>query len=142
MQEANSKNFIHLLTNEKPIMIFFHYKDETKEVDKIKSVLNELEKDFPLLPSYEYVIDANEDNKILAEHLEVDKTPVLTFYKNGSFNRYKDKLFTKKAIALFIGSKKLYGKPQTTEDSEEIESIEKKKSPVKKTATKKTANKK
>lgn len=40
--------------------------------------------------------------------MEVDTTPVLIFYKDGCFNRYKDKNFTKKTLSLFLGSKKNY----------------------------------
>jgi hypothetical protein len=66
--------------------------------------------------AYEYIIDENQDNQILAEYLEVDFTPVLIFYKNGNFNRYKDKYFSKKTLSLFLGSKKNYALTEKTKE--------------------------
>jgi len=105
MEKATSKNFVSILSEEKPPLVLFRYKDEKPTFLKL---LNELLKDYPLMNFYEYIIDESEDNEILANHMEVDTTPVLIFYKDGCFNRYKDKNFTKKTLSLFLGSKKNY----------------------------------
>lgn len=112
MKPANSKDFISILSEEKPPLVLFRYKEEKPTFTKL---LDDLLKEYPLMNAYEYVIDDNKDNQILAEHLEVEITPVLVFYKNGSFNRYKDKNFTKKTLSLFLGSKKTYALPAKTE---------------------------
>lgn len=117
MKSANSKNFISILSEEKPPLVLFRYKEEKPSFLKI---LNELLKEYPLLNAYEYIIDENEDNIVLAEHLEVDTTPVLVFYKNGCFNRYKDKNFSKKTLSLFLGSKKNYSLPNESKQKELI----------------------
>lgn len=116
MEKATSKNFISILAEDKPPLILFRY-TEDEQSDKIKETLKELHSDFPLLNTYEYIIDENDDNEILAENLGIAKTPLLVFYKNSCFNRYKDKLFTKKALATFIGSKKTYAKPVTVKNN-------------------------
>lgn len=105
MKSATCKDFISIISEEKPPLVLFRYKNEKPEFMKI---LKDLLKGYPLLNSYEYIIDESEDNQILAEHLEVETTPVLVFYKNGNFNRYKDKHFSKKTLSLFLGSKKNY----------------------------------
>lgn len=117
MKPATSKDFISILSEEKPPMILFRYK---KEKPTFVKILDELLKDYPLLNAYEYIIDENEDNRVLAEHLEVETTPVLVFYKNGSFNRYKDKNFSKKTLTLFLGSKKNYALPENSEQKDLI----------------------
>lgn len=123
MKIANSKDFIGIICEDKPAMIFFHYKDEENDAKKIKAVLKELHKDFPLLSSYEYIIDDNDDNLLLAQHLDVSKTPILVFYKDGCFNRYKDKYFNKKTLGVFIGSKRLYGKPAKEKETKQETTI-------------------
>lgn len=114
MKPANSKDFISILSEEKPPLVLFRYKSEKPSFIKL---LDELAKDYPLLNIYDYVIDDNKDNELLAEHLEVEVTPVLVFYKNGSFNRYKDKNFTKKTLSLFLGSKKTYALNEKNENT-------------------------
>lgn len=109
MEKATSKNFVSILSEEKPPLVLFRYKDEKPTFIKI---LNELLKDYPLMNVYEYIIDETEDNQILAENMEVDVTPILIFYKDGCFNRYKDKNFSKKTLSLFLGSKKNYQESQ------------------------------
>lgn len=109
LKQASSKNFVSILSEEKPPLVLFRYKEE--ELPFLK-LLTDLLKGYPLMNAYEYIIDDTEDNKILAEYLEVDFTPVLIFYKNGNFNRYKDKYFSKKTLSLFLGSKKLYALPE------------------------------
>ena len=116
MEKATSKDFIGILAEDKPPLILFRY-TEDEQADKIAEVLKELQSDFPLLNSYEYIIDESDDNETLAEHLGIVKTPLLVFYKNSCFNRYKDKIFTKKALTTFIGSKKTYAKPVTVKNS-------------------------
>lgn len=105
MKSATSKDFIGIISEEKPPLVLFRYKNEKPLFMKI---LKDLLKGYPLLNSYEYIIDESEDNTILAEHLEIETTPVLVFYKNGNFNRYKDKNFSKKTLSIFLGSKKNY----------------------------------
>lgn len=116
MQKATRKDFISILAEDKPSLILFRYKDD-ELADKIIQTLKEVRSDFPLLKPYEYIIDESDDNSILAENLGIVKTPLLVFYKNSCFNRYKDKIFTKKALTTFIGSKKTYAKPLKLKDS-------------------------
>lgn len=113
MKTATSQDFISILSTEKPSMVLFRYKKEEPVFIKI---LNDLLKEYPLLESYEYIIDENEDNQILSEYLEIETTPVLIFYKNGNFHRYKDKHFSKKTLSLFLGSKKIYQISPTTDN--------------------------
>ena len=71
MKTATSQDFISILSTEKPSMVLFRYKKEEPVFIKI---LNDLLKEYPLLESYEYIIDENEDNQILSEYLEeIDK---------------------------------------------------------------------
>lgn len=108
MKEANSKNFISMLSEDKPVMCFFHYKAEESQVKKIKEIVKAIEKKLPLLPAYEYIIDENPENQLLCDVMEVSSTPVLIFYKDGCFSRYKDKQFSEASIMQFIGNKKQY----------------------------------
>lgn len=117
MQKATSKDFLGILAEEKPPLIIFRYAEDDL-ADKVKATLKELKKDFPMLCSFEYIIDESPENEELANHLEILKTPLLVFYKNSCFNRYKDKAFTKKALSTFIGSKKTYAKPAKPEKQE------------------------
>lgn len=111
MDKVDHSNFITVLSEEKPVMIFFHHKADAAQTQKIKIVLKSVEKDLPLLPLYEYIIDQNDENQILAEYIEVIDTPVFIFYKGGNFHRfhiYKPNKFNKKVIMQFIGNKNLY----------------------------------
>ena len=108
MEKASSKNFVSIISEEKLPLVLFRLKEDKLPFMKI---LNDLLKEYPLLNFYEFIIDENEENTILAQHLEVTFTPVLFFYKNGCFNRYKDKHFSQKTLSLFLGSKKTYDLP-------------------------------
>lgn len=121
MKSATSKDFISILSEEKPPLVLFRYKNEKPEFMKI---LKDLLKGYPLLNAYEYIIDASEDNQILAEHLEVETTPVLVFYKNGNFNRYKDKHFSKKTLTIFLGSKKNYALTEKNSENQDTQSVD------------------
>lgn len=114
MKTADHTNFVSVLSEEKPVMIYFHHLADAAQTQKTKIILKAIEKELPLLPLYEYIVDGNEENQLLADFIEVTETPVFIFYKNGNFHRYKDKTFTKKSISEFIGNKKLYTeKPET-----------------------------
>ena len=115
MKIANHLNFVSIMSEEKPPMVFFHYKDETKESKKIKTTLALIQKELPLLSIYEFIIDENINNEIIADYMDLNKTPIVLFFKNGGFHRYKDKNFTKPSLMHFIGNKKLY---KNVEDSE------------------------
>jgi hypothetical protein len=117
MKNAGHTNFIGILSEDKPVMIFFHYKEDESKTNKIKNILKDIEKDLPLLNIYDYLIDLDEANQTLANHLDVSATPLLVFFKEGSFHRYKDKLFTKPSILQFIGNKKIY---QLTKDDKNV----------------------
>lgn len=108
MKEANSKNFISMLSEDKPVMCFFHSKVEESQVKKIKEIVSSIQKKLPLLPAYEYIIDESPENQLLCDVMEVSSNPVLIFYKDGCFNRYKDKQFSEASIMQFIGNKKQY----------------------------------
>lgn len=115
MLHASSKNFVSILSEDKPPLVLFRYKEDKPNFLKL---LNDLTKDYPLMNIYEYIIDETQDNETLANNLEVNTTPVLIFYKNGNFNRYKDKNFSKKTLSLFLGSKKNYELPKSNSQNE------------------------
>lgn len=121
MKRATSKDFISIISEEKPPLILFRYNNEKPTFMKL---LTDLLKGYPLLNSYEYIIDESKDNQILAEHLEIETTPVLMFYKNGNFNRYKDKHFSKNTLSIFLGSKKTYAITETKTKTKNTESVD------------------
>lgn len=108
MKQADHTNFISVLSEEKPVMVYFHHRADAAQTEKIKAILKPIEKELPLLAVYEYVVDSCEENEVLAEYIEVTETPVIIFYKNGNFHRYKDRIFNKKSISSFIGNKNIY----------------------------------
>jgi hypothetical protein len=108
MKKADHTNFVSVLSEAKPVLIYFHHKADAAQTQKIKAILKSVEKELPLLPLYDYTVDATDENQLLADFIEVTETPVFIFYKNGNFHRYKDKIFTKKSISQFIGNKNLY----------------------------------
>lgn len=108
VEHITSKDFIYVLTNEKPIIMFCHYKAEASESKKIKLVLEAIKKDLPLLPVYEFIVDETDANLELAENVGILKTPILLCYKNGSLSRYKDGNFSKNDILKFIGNSNIY----------------------------------
>lgn len=108
MQIANTSNFVSIISEEKPAMIFFHTSENESENKKIKTAISLVEKELPLLNVYEYHIDENDDNEFLADMLDFKKVPVLVFFKDGSLHRYKNKLFTKASITHFVGGGKTY----------------------------------
>jgi hypothetical protein len=120
MNKASYENFVSVLSEKKPAMVFFHHKADAAQTQKIKTILKGIEKELPLLPAYEYVVDASEGNQYLAELLGVSNTPILIFYKEGNFHRYKDKTFTKKSIAQFIGNKNLYQESSKEENKNTV----------------------
>lgn len=118
MKKATSKDFVSILSEDKPPLVLFRYKEEEPTFIKI---LNDLLKEYPLMNAYEYIIDETTDNQILADHLEISFTPVIIFYKDGNFNRYKDKKFSKKTLSFFLGSKKNYALPEKEGKAEKKE---------------------
>lgn len=122
MKIADHTNFVSVLSEEKPVMIYFHHRADAAQTQKIKVILKAIEKELPLLPAYEYIVDDSQENQLLADFIEVTDTPVFIFYKNGNFHRYKDKTFTGKSISQFIGNKKLYSeKPEKPEKSKSLD---------------------
>ena len=114
MKTATSKDFISMVSEEKPAVCFYHKKEEDAQVKKTKEILLKIKKEYVLLPMYEFLTDANPDNEQLCEVLEIADRPMLIIYKDGCFSRYKDKKFTEKEIVKFIGNKRLYS-PQEKE---------------------------
>ncbi len=108
MQVANSKNFISMLSEDKPVVCFYYKKEDEAQVKKIKEALLKIEKSLTLLPLYEFVTNDNPDNERLCEEMGIVDRPLLVVYKEGCFNRYKDKQFTEDAILQFLGNKKIY----------------------------------
>jgi hypothetical protein len=113
MKTADHTNFVTVLSEEKPAMIFFYYKAEESQANKIKQDIDSICLDLPLLPAYEYVIDDSAENHTLAEFVGVTKTPIIVFFKAGNFHRFKNKKFTKASIVEFIGHSKPYKEPET-----------------------------
>lgn len=120
MQVANTLNIVSVISEDKPAMILFYNQEQEAEAKKIKTTIAQIEKSLPLLNTYEFITDMDTQNAFFAEQLELKKTPVLVFFKDGSFHRYKDKVFTRPSITHFIGSSKLY-KPQAENTQEEVE---------------------
>ncbi len=108
MLKSNHKNFISMLSEEKPVVCFYHVKEEDEQIKKIKETLAKVKKELPLLPLYEFIRDETEQDEHLCNVMEVTPYPVIIVYKNGCFNRYKDKNFTEKELLKFIGNKTLY----------------------------------
>ena len=108
MKLVNAVDFISVLSEPLPPMILYYSEEQKKEADKIKKLIEKLEKKLPLLKVFEFITDANDSNQRLSEEMEVNNTPILIFYKNGCFNRYKDKIFTEKSIEKFVGNKSIY----------------------------------
>lgn len=108
MKAVNSKSFIGMLSEEKPVLCFFHRVKEDAHVPVIREIIKKLEKELPLLPVYEFVTDESPANQELVDVIEIVDKPVLIIYKNGCFSRYKDKLFNEKAVSQFLGSKTTY----------------------------------
>lgn len=114
MKKANSSDFISILSETKPAMIMFYTSEQEEDanVKKIKQTIKAVEKKLPLLNAYEFITDEDEQNAILCENIEVTQTPILIIFKDGCFSRYKNKGFTEKSVAAFIGNKRLYEKPK------------------------------
>lgn len=110
-----------MLSEDKPVICFFHRQKEDAQVSAIKTVLAKFEKELPLLPVYEFITDESPENQELCEIVEIVDRPVLIIYKNGCFSRYKDKLFTEKSISMFIGSKSTYQPKQSTKATIEVD---------------------
>jgi hypothetical protein len=108
MQAVNSKSFINMLSEEKPVVCFFHRQKEDAQVPVVREILTKLEKELPLLPVYEFITDESPENKQLCDIVEIVDKPVLVIYKNGNFSRYKDKQLNEKSIAQFLGNKVIY----------------------------------
>ncbi|NCQ52259.1 hypothetical protein GW796_10310 [archaeon] len=108
MKVSGSKNFIGMLSEDKPLLCFFHNKKEDKNIQKIKDILIKVKKELPLLPLYEYVVDDSDENQQLCDIVEINVLPILIVYKDGCFSRYKDKKFTEAEILKFVGNKRQY----------------------------------
>lgn len=144
MLTADHTNFVSVLSEEKPVMVFFHELKTPANTTKIRDTLKEIKKVLPLLPLYEFVIDQDENNLALAEYLEFANLPVLIFYKGGNFHRFKPNNFTKKSILSFIGNRKPYEEKTENVDCEDMQetSEDMQKSTNKKVAVKKSAKNK
>lgn len=106
MEKINSFDFIGVLSNTLPSVVLFSLKDD--KLNKLKKDLDSIKSNLTKLPLYEMIIDENEKNEELAEYLGIEQTPFLAVFKDGSFNRYKDKNFTLTTIKKFIGGQKIY----------------------------------
>ena len=114
MLRADCKNFVSVISDEKPVLIFFRHLAQEAVTKKIETILLKIKKELPLLPLYDFIIDDNEENQVLCDFLEVNNAPVLVFYKDGCFSRYKSKMFNDKAIKEFIGGKSTYSAKETS----------------------------
>lgn len=119
MQVANSENFVTMLSEEKPVLCFFHPQKEETQVIAVKQILDKLKKQLPLLPLYEFITDETPANKKLCEIVEIVDKPVIVIYKNGNFSRYKDKQLNEKSILAFLGNKAIY--QEVKQEKEKIE---------------------
>lgn len=110
MLAVDRNSFISMLSEELPVMCFFHDIKEDEQIKEIKALLNKIEDGLPKLKIYEFIRNKTEDDEYLCDVLEVAKYPILIFYKNGCFSRYKAKDFTEKEIIKFLGNTKIYEK--------------------------------
>lgn len=108
MIKVDASNFVSVISGDKPVLIFFHHKAQEAITKKINTNLLKIKKNLPLLPLYEFIVDETEENIILCDFVEINNAPVLIFYKDGCFSRYKAKDFSEKSLIEFIGNKKLY----------------------------------
>jgi len=121
MQVANSENFVNMLSEEKPVLCFFHRQKEDTQVPVVKQILTKLEKQLPLLPVYEFVTDATPANQQLCDIIEIVDKPVLVIYKNGNFSRYRDKQLNEKAILAFLGNTAIYKEAKVEQEKIEVD---------------------
>ncbi len=110
MLTANAKNFISMLSEEKPVVCFYHSKEDSdnENVIKVKEVFKNIKKELTLLSVYEFIRDGDEESEYLCDVMEIAKYPILVMYKDGCFNRYKAKGFSEKEILKFLGNKNIY----------------------------------
>lgn len=91
IEKTSAKGFISSISQSHPSIIIFHPKGDEydKKIKSIQKIIDSLEKSMPKVYFYNYIINENEDNKFLAETLEIGNTLTAVLYKNGSFKRYQ-----------------------------------------------------
>lgn len=106
--QAQRTDFIDILAKNENAIFFFHSKEDksTPTVKKIKTQLKEIAGESKDINVHLFVTDEDEATKQFSQVLELEGMPTMVIYKNGCFNRYKNKEFTAASIKKFIGSGK------------------------------------
>ncbi|MEG1313959.1 MAG: hypothetical protein RSD40_06550 [Bacilli bacterium] len=105
--EATHNDFIEILAkNEQAVFFFYSLEDKNsvtvkKTNTELKKIAQETETNIHL-----FITDKDDKTKLFSEFLELDSIPTIVVYKNGTFNRYKNKDFGAASIKKFIGSGK------------------------------------
>lgn len=108
MKIVNRTDFISMLSEDLPILCFFHEKEENNQIKEIKETILKIEKNLPRLKTFEFLRNATEADEQLCDIMEIATYPILVIYKGGNFSRYKAKEFSEKEILKFLGNTKIY----------------------------------
>lgn len=107
IHQAQRIDFIEILAKNEQA-VFFFYSTEDKNSVTVKKTNTQLKKiaEETNTNIHLFVTDTDEQTKEFSRILELDSIPTMVVYKNGSFNRYKNKDFGNASIKKFIGSGK------------------------------------
>jgi hypothetical protein len=122
MKIVNRTDFISMLSENLPVLCFFHEKEENNQIKEIKDAILKIEKDLPRLKTFEFIRNATEADEQLCDIMEIATYPILVVYKGGNFSRYKAKEFSEKEILKFLGNTKIY-ESQKSKSEIEVEVI-------------------
>ncbi len=120
MKIVNRKDFISMLSEDLPVLCFFHEKEEDGQIKEIKEILIKIENQLPKLKTFEYIRNLTEEDEELCDVMEIAKYPILVIYKGGNFSRYKAKEFSEKEILKFLGNTKIYENKTKEIEIEEV----------------------
>lgn len=117
--QAQRTDFIDIISKNENAIFLFHSKEDKSSpaVKKIKTQLKEIAGESKDINIHLFVTDEDEATKEFSQVLELEGVPTMVVYKNGCFNRYKNKEFTTASIKKFIGSSK---KKQTIDVDSEV----------------------
>lgn len=108
--QAQRTDFIDILSKNDNAVFFFYSNEEKNSatVKKVKTLLKDIAGDSKDLNVHLFVTDDTEAAREFSQHLELDTSPTVVVYINGTFNRYKNKDFTASSLKMFLraGAKK------------------------------------
>ncbi len=109
MKNVNRKDFISMLSEDLPVLCFFHEKDaDSSQVKEIRDTIIKIEGQLPRLKTFEFIRNLTEEDEQMCDIMEIANYPILIVYKGGNFSRYKAKDFSEKEIIKFLGNTKIY----------------------------------